>query len=70
MSAYSPPSAFVYPYTTTVSYSDDAGYRAAMRDLIGMAPADLSAYPSDADEVSRDEMDYDFDAVLRFTDNL
>jgi hypothetical protein len=70
MMSYSPPSAFVYPYAAAVSYSEDAGYRAALRSLIGMAPADLSAYPADADAVSKDEMDYDFDAVLTFIDRL
>jgi hypothetical protein len=67
---HSPPSALVYPYTTVVSYSDDAAYRAALRDLIGMVPADLSAYPSDADAVSKDEIDYDLEAALTFMDHL
>ena len=70
MASPTPPTpGFVYPCALRIKYDDDAGYRAALRALTRSGRAGLPA-DLDVDAVSRDEMDYDAPAVVRFMDGV
>ena len=50
-------------FYTAISYSDDIGYRAAIRRLFSMSDASLLAVIDDVDPVSLDENQYDAEAT-------